>query len=125
MLENKIVKIYGKEYTLSFPTVGQLLLIEQVKTALTNGQYALLVYSGTKESKFVLDVIDAIATFSALIPDFEKEFGITKKVLDQDPVKVKELRRAFSEYWTWYNSIYTIKLEDVVAESHEPVQESK
>ena len=49
-----------------YPTIGQLMKIETLKMELSDGKYFEMAQSNFTTSVFVLDLIDAISTFSTL-----------------------------------------------------------
>lgn len=76
-MDSKIIKFNADfEATVKFPNVGQLMDIESMKMALTNGQYALMIESGTQLATFQLDIADAVSYLSVLVPDLKKEYGV-------------------------------------------------
>lgn len=99
------LKITGKDYTVNFPTVGQILDIESLKSALTNGTYGDLVKMGTKTSIEALDLADTIATFSVLIPKL-KEIIDVKTYTEMDPFTAKKLVTVYrKQFFPWFNEI--------------------
>jgi len=97
------LKIFGKDYIVSFPTVGQILDIESLKSALTNGTYGDLVKMNTKTAVNALDLTDTIATFSVLIPGLKNEIG---SYTELDPFKAKELVSVYlNDFFPWFNEI--------------------
>jgi len=99
------LKISGKDYVVNFPNVGQILDIESLKSALTNGQYGDFIKMGTKYSNDVLDLVDTIATFSVLIPELKDEFNV-KNFSDMDPfVAIKYVKVYKKQFFLWFNTI--------------------
>lgn len=77
MTENKIVSIKGKEYTISFPNVGQYYDIEALKQSLGKGYYNALLGNHTKAASDALDMIDIEATVRVLMPDLIKDMKVS------------------------------------------------
>lgn len=99
------IKLLGQDYTVSFPNVGQILDIESLKSALTNGTYGDLVKMNTKSSNFALDLTDTIATFSVLIPDLSTVADI-KSYHELDQVTAIKLIAAYRDtFFPWFNEI--------------------
>lgn len=104
---NKSLKInvLGVDYLIQFPNVGQLLDIESLKSALTNGTYGDLVRMNTITANNVLDIADAIATFSVLIPEIKKQLTV-KSYTEIDAVTARKIAKSYREqYFPWFNEI--------------------
>lgn len=76
MIDSKKVKIYGKEYDISFPNVGQFYDIEATKQKLGRGYYNTLLGNPTKTAQDALDMIDIEAAISILVPDLVKDMKV-------------------------------------------------
>lgn len=77
MITDKNVKIRGKEYQISFPTVGQYYSIEAMKQRLSRGFYNSLLGNPTKTAQEALDMIDIEATISVLLPQFLTDMKVS------------------------------------------------
>jgi len=102
------VTINEKKYNVKFPNIGQFLEIEGLKQTLTNGKYAVMTFSGLGSNTKALDLADAIAYFSVLIPDLFKTLKVEsyQDVLKLDMDFGVELIRAYTEeYAIFYNEI--------------------
>lgn len=77
-MDEKIIRVKGKEYKLSFPTVGQYYNIEATKQALGKGFYNALLGNKTKAAQDALDMIDIEATISILLPDLVSDLKVTR-----------------------------------------------
>lgn len=99
------VKIENKTYTIEFPNVGQVMEIESKKIALGGGVYKGLVQAGTKSATYNLDLIDAISTFTVLIPELRKDLAV-ENFLDIDLFLGKKIVDAYNkQYYPWYKKI--------------------
>lgn len=106
-----VVKINGKNFVIEFPNIGQMMEIESKKTALSIGNYKDMISLGTKSSQFNLDLIDATATFSVLIPDLNVLFGV-KTILDLSVLDGKRLVDSYNEFfYPWFKQIQEIIYE--------------
>lgn len=105
MQQTKKIIIDKKTYTVNFPNIGNLMDIEARKMALSNGTYGLLVASKTIEATKTLDLIDAISTFSVLIPELTKDLDVDNYT--QIGVKIGLfITKAYTEqYYKWYSEI--------------------
>jgi hypothetical protein len=113
MVNQTKITYNGQEFMVNFPNVGQLMEIESMKMILANGKYSELVNNSTKSSIFVLDLIDAFATFSTLIPDLKAQLP-TKGYTTMDPKEAKELVKVFKEqFFGWFNEIMKDIYKDV------------
>jgi hypothetical protein len=86
------------EYTIKFPTNGQLIDIERRKQSLTlgTGKDMLASNSATAYQAFILT--EAIATFSVLTT-IEKD--LNTNIMDLTPLQSKSLVKAYEKYYEW------------------------
>jgi len=108
------VIIEEKEYIVKFPNVGQLLDIENMKMALTNNTYADLVRSNLKTSFFATEIVDAIAHFWVLIPNFRADLDV-KSYTDLDPFLAKKLVKIYkTQFQKWYDGLMAELMADEI-----------
>lgn len=99
------INILGIDYTIKFPNVGQLLDIESLKSALTNGTYGDLVRMNTITANEILDIADSIATFSVLVPEIKNTLKV-KSYTEIDAITARKIVKSYKEqYFPWYNEI--------------------
>jgi len=99
------LKISGKDYLVHFPNVGQILDIESLKSALTNGSYGDLCKMGTKTANAALDLADTIATFVILIPELKDTLDV-KSFTELDPFLAKKLVTPYKkQFLPWFMEI--------------------
>lgn len=127
--QKKKIKILGKEYFIDFPLPGQVLEIESLKNLLTAGQYGIMAKTNTVETNYILDLVDAISTFSVLIPEM-KEVLPKKSYLELPLEKAKEFIISYRrDYENWYISIrkdmMTITKDDIKSEDGEDGKEGR
>lgn len=60
LAEVKSVEFRGTKFNVRFPNVGQMLDIENLKTAYSGGRYGIMLASGVKSMLYAVDTIDAI-----------------------------------------------------------------
>ena len=65
-----------KQFTAKFPNVGQILDIDSMTQALSNGLYGSIVASGLASAYYALDLIDAISFYQIVTPEVGKYFDI-------------------------------------------------
>jgi hypothetical protein len=105
MEKSKKIPISGKDYIVNFPSVGQILDIESLKSALTNGQYGDFVNMGTKTATDALDLVDAFSVFSILIPELKDELNV-KTFMEMDPFIAKKYVNAYKKhFFPWFKEI--------------------
>ncbi len=93
------------EFLVKMPNVGQFMEIENLKIALTNGQYGDMVRQQTKLSNMNLDVVDTISNFRVLIPEF-KDLAKIKNFSDMDMFEAKKLSVVYKKQFApWLNEI--------------------
>ena len=59
--EVKAVEFRGAKLNVKFPNVGEMIDIENLKTAYSGGRYGVMLASGVKSMIYAVDVIDAMA----------------------------------------------------------------
>ena len=105
-MEKCEIKIKGKNYTVNFPNVEQLMEIEAIKMSLTNNKYVDYSMSVLKTHIYLLDMADAISYLSVLIPELKDDLQI-KNWKQADPGKLKELISAYkNQFIPWYKDIF-------------------
>ena len=66
-----------KQFTATFPNVGQIIDIDAMKQALSSNRYGSMVASGLASAYYALDLIDAISFYQVVIPEVGRYFNIT------------------------------------------------
>ena len=113
-----IVKIDENSYPVTFPNVGQMMDIESMKYALTGNRYKEMALSTVRSTLYVLDLVDAIATFSVMIPDLIKDLTINN-LLDMNPLESKKIVSAHKKY---YKEFYKPLLDAALSEEEEELK---
>ena len=93
------VKIGTNEYTIKFPTNGQLIDMESLKIQMTSGANKEMLF-GTASAREAYLINEAVATFQVLIPDLKKDLEV-KSLLDLDPLQSKSIHKAYEKYYNW------------------------
>ena len=93
-----IVKIGKDSYDVSYPNVGQKLDIENVKLMLTNSQYGEMARSGHVTALQLLDLVDAVAYFTILVPELKSSLKV-QDFMDMNPVEARNLRKGYKKYF--------------------------
>lgn len=105
MLQTKTKqKIGAKEYEMEFPNVGQVLEVENLKMLLSGNSYGQLIRSGHNTAVELLNLIDGVAYFSVLAPNFKEDFKI-EDFTKIGALEQKQISIAFVKFWTWYKEI--------------------
>jgi len=92
------VRILEGDYEIKLPTNGQRIDIESTKINMTNGAHKDLIFGGPNaQDAYVL--VEAIATFSILIPKLKAD--ILKSLLDLDPYQSRSIPKAYQKYYEW------------------------
>lgn len=110
----KTIKIGDKSFQVSYPTVGQIIAIENKKMFLTNDKYVDYVANSlTLGQRFALDLVDVLSTFTVLIPELSKELAVDN-VLDLDPITGKALIAVYkNEFLPWWSELQKVIHETV------------
>ena len=95
MKESVTVKIFGKEYTIPFPNVGQYYRIESTKPEISSGMYNSMLLSNTLSAQNALDMIDVEATLIVLCPELIKDL----KVENFSKLGIKDYREIKNVYF--------------------------
>lgn len=96
------ITVENNTYTIKLPNTGQLIDIEVLKNRISKGQYLNLI-SGTNDAIYSSAIVDAISSFSVLIPDLEKDINY-KNILELPLIKMKSiLDQYINVYKPWYN----------------------
>ena len=116
-MDKKIVlKIDDNEYSINFPTVGDLIDIEILKSHYSKGKYLSMLGTRTVTSNFALDMIDAVSHFSVLIPSLKEDLKV-KSLMDLSIPDSKELVDVYrKEFTPWFNGWLEILRSDVEEE---------
>lgn len=104
------IKIENREFTLKFPNTGQFIDLEKAKVRYAEG-YAMEL-SQTGNGFYARILIDAIATFSVLIPELVKEINLNS-IFETDILFSKKLVKIYrDEVMPWYKE-WTDLLTDI------------
>jgi len=117
MVKRTIVEICGNEYDVQFPNVGQLQDIESFKIAFTGGRYVDMALGGLRTQMYALDLADAIAYLSVLVPELKHDLKV-KNWRELDPFVAKQVISDFkNNFLKWYKPIvddlYNFDLSEV------------
>ena len=104
--------ILGNSYSLDFPNVGQLISIERLKIKMSDSTYNQLLFGTTRQSQLAFTAVEAIATFTVLIPKIKEDLTL-KSLLDLPLPRVKELTDVYEKkFYPWYKDWFDIINED-------------
>lgn len=105
MQTSKFIKIMNQLFEVSYPNVGQKLQIENVKLLLTDNNYGDLARSRHTTALELLDLVDAVAYFSILIPEIKSTLNLAD-FLNMDAKRSKAYVKAFKKEFTpWFDAI--------------------
>jgi hypothetical protein len=106
----------GHTFFAQAPTNGNFIDIESRRLALTSGKYSDLMNTNTKTAQYALDLADAMAVISILIPALK--LAKYDNYLDVPLLEGKALVRAYKQQIApWYADILRL----LFAEDDEPV----
>jgi hypothetical protein len=97
------IKIENNLYEIEFPTTGQLIDIQVLKSDLAGGSYSALINSSSADGQYAGFLVDMIATFTVLLPKLKTDLNV--RSIGALPVdKSKKLVKAYLKtYLPWYN----------------------
>lgn len=71
------VNIQGHEFDINYPKSGQMIDIANIKSKLSDGHYAQLLFQRSNEADMAIKLIDAFCFFSIMIPNLKKSLEVT------------------------------------------------
>lgn len=96
------IKIGENEYEVKFPNNGALIEIEQLKINLSKGTHDTMANVPTVTAERAYLTIEAISTFSVLIPSLKKDLN-KASLLELDPYESKQIVNAYiKQFFPWY-----------------------
>lgn len=99
---SKKMRIVGIDCVVKFPNVGQWIDIDNAKMVFSAGRYGDLMKANSSTTEFTLNVIDALAYFSVLIPEFRAKIKV-ESYDDLDYKLAKTLSSDFTTaFWPWF-----------------------
>ena len=117
------LKIGENIYSLDFPNIGQLISIERLKIKMSDNTYNQLLFGPTKQSQLAFTAVEAIATFTILIPKLKEDLQI-KNILLLPLPRIKEITGVYEEiFYPWYEEWFNIINEDTTKEESEQINE--
>lgn len=124
MIKKTNVKILGKDYEVSFPTVGQLQDIEAMKLMMTNNKYTEMVIGGLTTNLFALDSADAIAYMSVMVPELKEDLKV-RNWRELDAFTTKKLIQDFKEFMKWLKPLLDDLYNYDISEDGEQQEEAE
>lgn len=112
------VIINGTKCIVKIPNVGQSFKIEELKMDLTGGTYSEMSKSGLISHNYNLDLVDAISTFSVMIPKLKEILDITS-FENMEMLTGKELVKAYRKYYAPFYKEFTASLYSDLDEQDE------
>ena len=104
---SKMLKIGEQNFEVKYPTVGELMEIENKRMLLTQDKYPEYVSARMKTLSMVfnIDLVDALSHFSVLIPGLSKKLNVDS-FLEIDPITGKALVEVYKkEFVPWYEEL--------------------
>lgn len=110
------ISIKDNKYTVSFPTVGQIIDIETKRSILSRGQYGSMIESKMQMSWNVLEIIDIMSYFQVLLPKLFDDLNV-KSLEELDAIDFAEVVEAYREqFFPWYDG-WAKKFNEVMRKS--------
>lgn len=97
------ITLFGKKYTINYPTVGEMLAIENEKNRISEGRYSSYNSRFDDEGIIVKTMIDAMATFTVLIP----QFGTDLNVKSWKELPMNQMAEIITQFTKIYSPWYT------------------
>ena len=107
-------------YTVSWPTVQQMIDVEALKISISKGKYSDMIMSGTKWSERVLNYIDMCAYLTTLCPKLISDMKVDPRNLegmDANRGLMKVYQEQFLPWWNEY--------EDMINKFENPDEEEE
>lgn len=114
---NQIMITVGPNaYEVKFPNNGQLIDIETRKIQMTSGTHKDLLYATTPAAQQAFLLVEAMATFSVLIPQMAKD--LNAQLMELTPMQSKDIVNEYSKtFYPWFKEWMDIINESVKDES--------
>ena len=106
--EMKVVEFRGTKLNVKFPNVGEMIDIENLKTAYSGGRYGVMLASGVKSMIYAVDVIDAMAFIEIKLKAVRNMLNIpeSQSMMSVDSALASELTAWYKQQIApWYNSM--------------------
>lgn len=106
--EVKAVEFRGTKLNVKFPNVGEMIDIENLKTAYSGGRYGVMLASGVKSMLYALDTIDAMAFIEIKLKAVRNMLNIPaeQSLMNIDVILSSELTAWYKQQIApWYNSM--------------------
>ena len=106
--EMKVVEFQGAKLNVKFPNVGEMIDIENLKTAYSGGRYGVMLASGVKSMIYAVDVIDAMAFIEIKLKAIRNMLNIpeSQSMMSVDSALASELTAWYKQQIApWYNSM--------------------
>jgi len=96
------IEINGNAYAVKFPNIGQMIDIETKKAVYSGGEYNNLLQSSLVLPNLAASLIDAISTFTVLIPELKTNLTIDN-IFELDMADGLKITKAYNEVFSpWY-----------------------
>ena len=92
----KKITIGEKTFIVSFPNVGQIIMLESTKQALTDNRYGQMAASGVASMYYALDLVDTVAFFQVCGTEVLKYFDI-RNAASVPPDKLEMFVKTYAE----------------------------
>lgn len=117
----KVIKFKGKDYPITFPTVGQFIDMETEKLKYSSGQWGNLIGSGTLSGLRAIQIVECIAFFVVICPEFIKDLNV-EDIKDIDAIDFADLLKVYKkDVSPWYTSWFKA-FNDVITEGEEEIK---
>lgn len=106
--EVKAVEFRGTKLNVKFPNVGEMIDIENLKTAYSRGRYGVMLASGVKSMIYAVDVIDAMAFIEIKLKAVRNMLNLPdgQSLMSVDSGLASELTAWYKQQIApWYNSM--------------------
>lgn len=106
--EVKVVEFRGTKLNVKFPNVGEMIDIENLKTAYSGGRYGVMLASGVKSMIYAVDVIDAMAFIEIKLKAVRNMLNVPEgqSLMSVDSALASELTAWYKQQIApWYNSL--------------------
>jgi len=117
------VTIEKNNYTVKYPTIGQLMKIEAMKMLYSTNTYGSLVRARTKSAERALDIIDMMSHFSILMPTLNDDLIGVSSIEDLDQEVAQKLIKVYlAEVKPWLEKWDALLTSPVEKKKEEDVE---
>lgn len=109
------VTIQNHEFDINYPKSGEMIDIANLKSKLSDGQYAQLLFQNSNEGDMSVKLIDCFCFFSIMIPKLKESLEV-KSLYDLEILQATELIHTFDNIVSPWLYSWTVAINNRLQE---------